>query len=152
MFNEEQIRELKEDGLTDEQIEMFADALALKDTINMLPDNIEPMIRAYEQRVPEDAIQGLRATCELAQREPEFFRQLIALDIALASQAEIPAAAPAEKTIITNLSDKEYETASKNFFGTLASLSETDRKEFLKLIANITSEQKEDMVSRLIRQ
>ncbi|MBR3885067.1 MAG: hypothetical protein IKJ33_01180 [Clostridia bacterium] len=149
MFSEEEIREFKEDGLTDEQIEMLDQAMAWKETVDLLPDDIESFIRKYEQKIPEDAIEGMRETFALAQSEPEFFKQIVALDLVMAGEVEDEPVKPAEKTIITNLPKEEYETVSKNFFKILANLSDTDRKEFLKLIANLTEEQKEDMVSRL---
>ena len=149
MFSEEEIREFKEDGLTDEQIEMFDQVMAWKETVDLLPDDIASFIRKYEQRIPEDAIEGMRETFALAQRDPEFFKQIIALDLVMAGEIEEEPVKKAEKTIITNLPKEEYQTVSKNFFKILANLSDTDRKEFLKLIANLTEEQKEDMVSRL---
>ena len=51
MFSEEQIREFKEDGLTDDEIEVLGNALALTATVNMLPDDIESFIREYEQKL-----------------------------------------------------------------------------------------------------
>lgn len=151
MFSEEQIKELKNDGLTDEEIEAFEDAFALKETVDMLPENIEEFIKEYESKIPDDAVQGMKATFELAQKDPEFFNQMMALNIVMASEMEETPIRPAEKTFVTELPQKEYETASKNFFNTLVNLSEEDRKEFLKLIAEITPEQKKDMVSRLIK-
>ena len=149
MFNDEQIKELKEDGLTDEQIEILGDAFALKETVDMLPDDIEAFVRKYESRVPGDAANGMRATFELAQTDPEFFQQIVALNVALADDSEEEL--DAEKTFVTELPEKEYQTASKNFFNTLVNLSKEDRVEFLRLLANITPEQKKDMISRLIK-
>ena len=150
MFNEEQLKELKEDGLTDEQIEILEDAFALKETIDMLPDDIESFVRKYDSQVPGDVANGMRATFELAKTDPEFFQQIVAMQVALSENSEEQSSEP-EKTFVTELPQKEYETASKNFFNTLVNLSEEDRVEFLRLIANITPEQKKDMVSRLIK-
>lgn len=151
MFSEEEIKELKKDGLTDEEIEVLSDAFALKETVDLLPDNIEEFIQEYESKIPDDAVQGMRATFELAQTNPKLFQQIMALDIVLSSELEEESVQAVEKTFVTELPQEEYETASKNFFNTLVNLSEEDRKEFLKLIAEITPEQKRDMVSRLIK-
>ena len=149
MFSRE---ELIADGLTEEQADLFLSTDALADTVEMLPDDIESFIKAYEQRIPDDAIEGMRETFALAQKDPEFFKRIVALDIVMAHGVEEQQTKPEEKTIITNLPKNEYETVSKNFFKILANLSDSDRKEFLKLIVNLTDEQKEDMVSRLNRE
>ena len=149
MFSKE---ELIADGLTEEEVELFLTTDALADTVEMLPDDIESFIRAYEQRIPEDAIEGMRETFALAQKDPEFFKRIVALDLVMAHGIEEQPSKPAEKTIITELPKNEYERVSKNFFKILANLSDSDRKEFLKLITNLTEEQREDMVARLNRE
>lgn len=149
MFSEDQIQDFKANGMTDDEIEILQNAMALKDTVDMLPDDIEGFIREYEQRISVDSVSGVKELFELAQKNPDTFQKLVALDIimAVASQSE-PKTSENEK-IETGLTDEEYKTASKNFFSTLASLSDEDRKEFMKLIANITPEQKADMIDRL---
>ncbi len=152
MFSEDIINEFKEDGLTDEEIELLEDTFALSQTVDLLPDNIESFIREYEQKVPSGKNHGVREVFELAHKDPEFFKKMIALDIALAEEVEDEPIAPQKKTIITELSDEDYKKASDNYFKILASLSDSDREEFLKLISQITPEQKQDMVSRLLNQ
>ena len=152
MFSEEIIKEFKEDGLTDEEIELLEDTFALSQTVEMLPDNIESFIREYEQKVPSGKNHGVREFFELAYKDPEFFKKMIAMDIAFAEEVENEPVDPVKKTMITELSDEEYKKASDNYFKILASLSESDREEFLKLISEITPEQKQDMVSRLLNQ
>lgn len=149
MFSKE---ELIADGLTEEEVEMFLTTDALADTVEMLPDDIESFIKAYEQKIPADAVEGMRETFALAQSDPDFLRKIVALDLAMAHGIEEQPPKPAEKTIITELPKNEYERVSKNFFKILANLSDSDRKEFLKLITNLTAEQKEDMVARLNRE
>ncbi len=152
MFSEEEIREFKEDGLTDDEIEVLENGLALAETVYMLPDDIESFIREYEQKVPSGKDGGMRAVFETAQKDPEFFQKLIALDVVLAEEIEKEPIPPEKKTIITELSDEDYKKARDNYFEILANLSESDRKEFLRLISEITPEQKHDMVSRLLNQ
>ena len=110
MFSKE---ELIADGLTEEEVELFLTTDALADTVEMLPDDIESFIRAYEQRIPEDAIEGMRETFALAQKDPEFFKRIVALDLVMAHGIEEQPSKPAEKTIITELPKNEYERVSK---------------------------------------
>ena len=151
MFSEEEIREFKEDGLTDEEIEVLENALALTATVDMLPDDIESFIREYEKKLSTGENSGIRRVFELAQKDPEFFKKMIALDIVFAEEVENAPMLKPQKTIITELSDEDYKKVSDNYFKILASLSESERKEFLNLISNIDAEQKKDMVSRLLK-
>ena len=145
MFSEEEIREFKEDGLTDEQIEMLDQAMAWKETVDLLPDDIESFIRKYEQKIPEDAIEGMRETFALAQSEPEFFKQIVALDLVMAGEVEDEPVKPAEKTIITNLPKEEYESY-------LAELESGGEKELRPgMICMRCSDLKSDFQKKLIR-
>ena len=152
MFSEELIKEFKEDGLTDEEIELLEDTFSLSQTIDMLPDNVESFIREYEQKVPSGKNNGVREFFELAYKDPEFFQKMIAFDIAMAQELENAPEEPQNRTVITELPEGDYKKASENYFKILASLSESDRAEFLKLVSEITPEQKRDMVSRLLNQ
>ena len=152
MFSEEELKELKEEGLTDEELEILENAWALKETIDMIPDDVEKFIREYEQKSPLGKNSGIRGLFELAQKDPEFFQKMIAFDIVMAEEVEKAPMLKQPKTIITELSDEDYKKASDNYFKILASLSETERKEFMNLISNINPEQKKDMVSRLLKQ
>ena len=151
MFSEEEIREFKEDGFTDEEIEAIADAFALKQTIDMIPEDIESFAKEYQEKITASENQGMLGFFELAKKDPEFFQKMIALDIALAGETEKQEIKQEEKSLESQLSDADYETAKSNFAETILSLSDSDRKEFMKLIANITPEQKADIVARLLK-
>ena len=88
MLSEKEIKEFKEDGFTDEEIEMISDAFALKQTIDMIPEDIESFAKEYEQKVTASENQGMAGFFELAKKDPEFFQKMIALDIALAEETE----------------------------------------------------------------
>ncbi len=152
MFTEQDIKEMKEDGLTDEEIEVLLDAGALAETIDIVPNDLEGFLREYEKRVPSGGIEGMRETIELIKKDPEFFQKLIALEMVMAAGVgETPIPKP-EETFLTKLPDEEYKKVTSNFFKILADMPESDREEFMKLIANLTEEQKQDMVSRLSKQ
>ena len=151
MFSEEEIREFREDGLTDEQIELLSGVMDIADTVEMLPNDIEGLVREYESRVPADTIEGMKAICEMIQKDPEMFQQIVALDLVLSNSVNLQSKNEQQKTFVTELSDEEYKIAHENFFKTISELSEEDKISFLKLLENITEEQKKDMVSRLTR-
>ena len=148
MFSEEQRREFVEDGLTDEEIDLLENTMALSETVAMIPDDVASFIEEYKTKIPDDTINGMKAIAFAAQNDPKFYSKLMALNVAM-SYADDQNPRVAEQKMLDGLTDEEYKTASSNYFKTLASLSESDRKEFLNLIANITPEQKADMLERL---
>lgn len=145
MFSEE---ELINDGLTPEEAEMFTSALALSETINMIPDDIDGFLKNCDEKIPAGTAEGMKAIFEYAEKDPEFFKQLVALNIALGTELnneEIKVNIPT----LDGLSDEEYKAAKANYFNTLSKLTDEDRTEFLKLVINLTPEQKSDMIERL---
>ena len=147
MFNEEQRKELVEDGLSEEEIELLENTMALSETIEMLPEDVSAFIEEYKTKVPDDTIKGMEAIAFAAQNDPKFFTELMALNVAMSYENDQNAGL--KQNEMEGLSGEEYKKASENYFKTLASLSDSDRKEFLNLITNITPEQKKDMLNRL---
>lgn len=145
MFSEE---ELINDGLTPEEAEMFMDTLAMSETINIIPDDVDGFLKKCDEKIPAGTAEGMKAIFEYAEKDPEFFKQLVALNIALGTELnnkEVKVNIPT----LDGLSDEEYRTAKANYFSTLSKLTNEDRTEFLKLITNLTPEQKSDMIERL---
>lgn len=152
MFTESQRKEFIEDGLSDEEIDTLENALAMSETIDLLPDDIEAFIKEYESKIPDDTMGGIKAILFAAEKDPKFFNQLMALNLALATEMnENVPTQKLEETIITKLPDNEYKKASENYFRILSSLSASDRDEFMKLVMNMNEEQKTDMVDRLTK-
>ena len=118
----------------------------------MLPDNITEFVKKVDSKLPDDAKQAFEELLKMAESDPETFKQFMALQFVMSQEAKNEPEKPRVETNITRLSDAEYERVSKNYFTTLAHLSESERKEFLKLIENITDEQKQDLVNRLKQQ
>lgn len=145
MFSEE---ELINDGLTPEEAEMFAETLALSETINMIPDDIDGFLKKCEEKIPAGTTEGMKAIFDYADTDPEFFKQLMALNIALGTELnneEVKLNIPT----LEGLSDEEYKTAKANFAKTISKITDKDRAEFLELIANLTDEQKAELIDRL---
>lgn len=149
MFTELERKEFLDDGMTEEEIDCLDRALAFCDTIDMVPKNIEGFIEEYKTKVPDDTINGMRAILYSAEHDPEFFKKLTALEMAMACGEEIEPRPEKPAPILEGLSDAEYKKVSDNFFNTINGLSEPDKREFLKLITNLSSEQKSDMIDRL---
>ena len=148
MFNEE---ELREDGLSEEEIEILSDAFAFKETVDMLPDDIEAFIRECDKRIPENTADGMAYIFDMAEKDPEFFKKLMALDIVMSSSIdEIPENnSDSETSELLKLPPEQRKTVESNFFKTMANISGSEKKEFMKLMANLTPEQKSDLITRL---
>lgn len=145
MFSEE---ELINDGLTPEEAEKFMDVLATAETINMIPDDIDGFLKKCDEKIPAGTADGMKAIFEYAEKDPEFFKQLVALNIALGTELnneEVKVNIPT----LDGLSNEEYKAAKANYLKTLTKLTDEDRTEFLKLVTNLTPEQKTDMIERL---
>lgn len=145
MFSEVERNEYLADGLTEEEIDLLEDALADCETIDLIPDDVKGFIEEYKRKIPEDNIEGMKAILNTAIEEPEFFKKLMALDDAMSADSSTSL----NLAKLDNLTQEEYNKASKNYFKTLSSLSEKDRQEFIKMITNATAEQKQDIIERL---
>jgi hypothetical protein len=150
MFTENERNEFLEDGLTEEEIDVLESSMALAETIEMLPKDVTKFIEEYKTKIPDDTVNSMRAMAYAAEHDPKFFNELMALSFVMAYDDEQN---PKQKQVKTmdNLSDDEYLRVKHRFFDTLDGLSESESKEFLNLIVNITPEQKKDMIDRLKR-
>lgn len=150
MFSEAERQEFLNDGLSEQEIELLESTMELSETVEMIPENVAAFIDEYKTKIPDDTINGMRAIVFAAQHDPKFYSELMALNLAMAYEdSENPS--KKQVKVLEGLTNEEYKRASDNYFKTLAGLSESDRTEFLNLIASITPEQKADMINRLKR-
>lgn len=148
MFTESERKEFLEDGLTEEEIDVLENTMALTETVEMLPKDIESFIEEYRTKIPDDTVNSMKAMAYAAEHDPKFFNELMALNFVMAYEdSQNPT--PKQVKTLDGLTDDEYARVKHNFFHTLAGLSESEQKEFLNLIVNITPEQKQDMINRL---
>lgn len=156
LFTELERKEFIEDGLTEDEIDSLEAALSMSETAKLLPEDVEKFINEeYMKKIPSDNIKGFEAICSSAENDPEFFKKLMALDIAMsleANEAENNVLKEQQKTIVTELPDEQYETARRNFAQVVRGIKDSDRKEFANMMINLTEEQKADMVQRLTRE
>lgn len=150
MFTDEQRKEFRDDGLTEDEINLLENSLALADTIEMLPKDMDAFLAEYKSKIPEDTINGMKAIAYAAEHDQKFFKELMALGFVL-NFAEGSTSKPREVKTLDNLSDEEYNRAKERFFSTFEGLSDKEKLEFINMIVNITPEQKEDMLDRLKR-
>ena len=86
-FSEEDIKKL---GLTEEEAQGFEDAMAITETIELLPDDEDKFEAKFESTLPDDFSQGMDMFPELIKKDPEFVTQLFALYEVVGMVSEVP--------------------------------------------------------------
>jgi hypothetical protein len=59
------------------------DALALSETIDLLPDDPTELLDRIEREIPKDPVEKIKKMQELAKTDPEFLQQYVAYNILL---------------------------------------------------------------------
>lgn len=70
---------IKACGLTVEEVADLEAALALADTVEMLPENEDKLFDKIEKTIPNNIDEGLDVFADLCNKDPKFFAQLVAL-------------------------------------------------------------------------
>ena len=73
-------------GLTQEQIDLFEDANAIVESLDLLPDDPAVMMNALD-KLPNDYAAALRALDEMSQTNPEMFTKLMTM-VSLANDVQ----------------------------------------------------------------
>ena len=150
-MDENLINEYRQSGWSEEDIELLRGVDSMADTINMIPENLDEFAKEYSKKVPNGTKEGFEAILRSAEDDPEFFKRLMAINIAVTSDYDdSPETVEAEEKVIENMSKEDYEKAKNNFFSTMLSLPESDKEQFMKMVADLTPEQKDDMIDRLL--
>ena len=150
-MDENLINEYRQSGWSEEDIDLLRGIDSMADTINMIPDDMDEFAKEYSKKVSNGTKEGFEAILRSAEDDPEFFKQLMAINIAMTlDYDDSPETIEAEEKVIENMSKEDYEKAKTNFFSTMLNLPESDKEQFIKMVANLTPEQKEDMIERLL--
>ncbi len=147
-FSQKEIEEMLSDGtLTEDDVELFASASAIAETVDLLPDDTNELLKKLESVPASPNGESATSIIALAKTDPEFFAQLMALvDLA---DAEVPEETDTTDPLITKLSDEEYKNLEKNFFARLESLPLDKRRELIDLLNTASEDQKADLVNML---
>ena len=84
--------EVKELGLTAEEIALFNDAEADVATAETLPENPNEILNKYLKLVPNDFEKAMTVLSQIAEKDPKFFIQLLSMYYSLESVTEAPKA------------------------------------------------------------
>lgn len=137
-------------GLTPEQIELFEDANAIAESVDMLPDDPMAMIDTIEQRMPDGFEAGMKYLDDLAQNNPEALAKLMTMT-ALVSHVEKEPEAEVVDPVLARLSEEDLSKAEREFYTMVSGLSKERKKEFFALLRNVSQDQKAELVDKLIK-
>lgn len=138
-------------GLTPEQIELFEDANAIAESVDLLPDDPMVMINIIENRMPNGMEAGMKYLDELAQKNPELFAQLITMTALVSNVEQTTEPDNSIDPALANLSKDQLNKAEYELYTMINKLSDKQRKEFFALLKNITPEQKAELVDKLVQ-
>ena len=80
--------EVKELGLTAEEVELFNDAEADVATAETLPENPNEILNKYLKLIPNDFEKAMTVLSQIAEKDPKFFIQLLSMYYSLESVTE----------------------------------------------------------------
>lgn len=150
LLTEEDYFDLQQDGLTDEEIEILRDASSVVETMNILPENPADVFTKYEAIPTKTYAETVEYVMGLAQTDPTFFAQLIAVTD-LVSSGEQVNFENIQDPALANFSDEECEMAMKRLYSTLSTLPKEKHSELMNLLQRITPEQKQILIKDLLK-
>ena len=84
ILSEEDFEKLKQRGVSDAEIRNLKVSLNLVEAANAIPDDIEAFLEKIENYFPkDDAAKTVAMFFELAEKDPEFFTQIVAMQTLL---------------------------------------------------------------------
>ena len=154
-MNEKDLMLTQEDyeamGLTPEQIELFEDANAIAESVNMLPDDPMVMIDVIENKMPDGFEAGIKYLDELAQKNPEAFAKLITMTALVSHVEKTPEPEDHVDPLLAKLSKEQLDKAEREFYTMISGLSQEKKKEFFDLLRTVSQEQKAELVDNLVK-
>jgi hypothetical protein len=82
-FTEEEEAYLRTIG----EYDAINDAIALAETVDLLPDDPQVLLDRIDKEIPDDFVEGVAQLVKIAKKDPKFFNQIVAL-LEVLSEAE----------------------------------------------------------------
>ena len=134
--------------LSPEEREIIENAWSIKETLDMLPDDISELMAKYHSYIGDVSTdEEVRKLLKLAETDPSFCAQIMAMVDLADINVTLP---PATKNPnILALSDEEYKRAEGKLFTSIVNMKPEVRKEFIEVLNNLTPEQEKQMLDEL---
>ena len=78
IFTDEDFEKMKKGGISQEEIDNLKYALSLCDLTDLLPQDTDAFLQKVNNYFPDDPALTLKMYLELPEKDPEFFKQLLA--------------------------------------------------------------------------
>ena len=148
LFNDADFEEMYNEGMSEEDIETLKDALALAETVDLIPDDVTKLTDLIET-LPDEYSVAVTAISALAEKNPRLYTEFMALSTLVMLDHEDNLPAGKLDPAFANMTPEELQVAERRFFETLGSMSKEKQQQFMNLIKNITPEQKADLLDQL---
>ena len=153
LLNEEDFEKLKQRGMSAEDIENLKTSLSLVELSNTIPDDITELLEKIENYFPKDDVaRTVEMFFELAETDPDFFNQIVALQT-LIGVVDSPIAethvGDALRQIREADSEEEKTTLTNELLARIKGLNATSKAEFLKEMQSLNTTDKKELLDIL---
>lgn len=77
VLSEADLEELRQRGVSEEQLEAFRDANALVETAKLVPSDIDGLLEKFDKTFPDDISEAMKTFFELSEKDPMFLIHLV---------------------------------------------------------------------------
>ena len=155
VLSEADLEELRQRGVSEEQLEAFRDANALVETAKLVPNDIDGLLEKFDKTFPDDVSEAMKTFFELSEKDPMFLIHLVsAIELAeKVSYTDAPVeeqsneqvtsdeqVSKVEKVSLADIEKEEQEQENSEFGEAL--------KELLEAYRNLSPEEKEIIKSK----
>ena len=118
VYSEEDVRKKYEAmGFTGDELELMVSTDATCATIEMIPDDAKAFVDKIDKALPADEIEGVRAIAEIAEKDPEFAKQMFAFAALLDTAEEPEEKASVGKVDLTTIRQEQADAKAEEIIG-----------------------------------
>ena len=112
VLSEADLEELRQRGVSEEQLEAFRDANALVETAKLVPSDIDGLLEKFDKTFPDDISEAMKTFFELSEKDPMFLIHLVSA-IELAEKVSYTDAPVDEQANESEASDEQVSKVEK---------------------------------------
>ena len=153
ILTEETFEKLKQRGLSEEEISNLKVSMNLVEAGNAVPEDVEAFIEKVENYFPKDDVaKTIEMFFELAEKDPEFFTEIIAMQTLLGitdSPIAETHAGDALRQIRSADSEEEKQQLTNELLVRIKNLNPESKAVFLNEMQSLSTEDKKQLLSIL---
>ena len=153
LLNEEDFEKLRQRGLSEAEIENLRESLDLVESAKVVPDDVDALLERIENYFPkDDASKTAQMFFELADKDPDFFMQIVAMQ-ALLGVVDSPVAETHVGDALRQINEaetaEEKEQLTNELFVRIKGLNAESKPIFLSEMQSLSTEEKKQLLSIL---